>query len=68
MFYSDDPHRDFDRYEAARERRLKLLPVCSECGEPIQSETYYEFDDGKCICPECLEENHRRFTEDYPEE
>lgn len=64
--YSDNPVRDHERYEAHRERRLNRLPRCSECGYPIQDEECYEIN-GELICPSCMEENHRKRTDDYTE-
>ena len=63
---SDDPVADFMRHDAEQARELKRLPVCSECGEPIQSETCYEIND-ELICEDCLNRNHRKFTDDYME-
>lgn len=64
MFLTGDPERDFDRYEAEQERELNKRPKCYECGEPIQDEECFEIND--ClICPSCLNENHRKFTDDY---
>ena len=63
---SDDPARDADLYYADLESELAKRPKCSECGERIQAEEYYEFD-GKFYCPDCLEKYHRRYTEDYLE-
>ena len=68
FFYSDDPHKDFDRWDAECERRRALLPVCSECGEPVTSEFYYLFDGGLLICEDCLNENHCYSTADYEED
>ena len=59
-----DPLRDFDLYEAEQEKKMKKLPKCYECGEPIQDEECYEIND-ELICPKCLIENHRKFTDDY---
>lgn len=42
---------------------LDSLPVCDECGEPIQTEECYEIN-GEVICPECLRNNHRKRVED----
>lgn len=64
MFWSDDPHKDYDRYDAARQRELDRLPKCANCGEPIQDEYCYSFD-GDLFCPECLNEHHRKRTENY---
>lgn len=65
MFPNEPAFADFDRREAEHERYLAKLPKCSCCGEPIQEDYYYEFEDGKKICPECLNENYRRWTDDY---
>ena len=62
-FYTNDPVADFHRYDAEQQARLEDLPECSECGRPIQSDFYYEFD---CYfyCEECLE-NHRKCTDSF---
>lgn len=54
------------RYEAEQERRADRLPRCAECDEPIYDEECYEIN-GELICPDCLEENHRKHTDDYIE-
>ena len=59
----NDPLDDYDRYDAEIERKLARMPKCSECGEHIQDEKYYDFN-GKYICPQCLDDNHRRWTDD----
>ena len=66
MFYSDDPIMDFCRHDAAQQDELNRLPRCSECDEPIQSETCYEIN-GELICEECLENNHKKWVEDLIE-
>jgi len=66
MFYSDDPIRDYENWDAEQQRRLDKLPKCSECGEPIQTEECYEIND-ELICPDCMETNHRKWVEDYVE-
>jgi formylmethanofuran dehydrogenase subunit E len=63
MYYTDNPVADFDRYDREETKRLSRLPVCAECGEPIQDEICYEIN-GEFICPECLDDNHKRWTED----
>ena len=66
MPWTDDPIRDAERHEAEQERQLQKLPICCECGEPIQTDECYEFD-GELLCPDCLMGNHRNWTEDYME-
>lgn len=65
MRFSGDPFDDFDRYDLAQERALARLPKCSICGEPIQDEHYYEFEDGRKMCPECLDANYKHWTDEY---
>lgn len=64
MFLTGDPERDFDLHEAGQERELNKRPVCYECEHPIQDEVCFEIN-GELICLECLNENHRKFTDDY---
>ena len=59
-----DPERDFDRHEAEQENMRRKRPICYECGASIYSEECYEIND-ELICPSCLYENHRKFTDDY---
>ena len=66
MFYSDDPGADFDRHDAECYAQESKLPKCSCCGEPIHTDECYEFND-ELICPDCLNEHHKRSTEDYIE-
>jgi hypothetical protein len=49
-------------YDDEQETELENLPECCECGHKIQDEYYFEFD-GKCICEECINENHRKFID-----
>ena len=53
-------------HDAEQERELAKLPVCYECGEPIQTEECYEIND-ELICPQCMEDNHKKWTENYCE-
>lgn len=59
FFRTDDPHRDFDRWEAEQEKLLAELPVCDICDNPIQDDHYYLID-GDNVCPECLENEFRK--------
>lgn len=58
-FYDD---ADYERAEAEKE-----LPVCSECGEPIQDDYYYFIND-EILCEECLITNYRKSVDDYIED
>lgn len=64
MFYTDDPIRDYDRYEAEQEAKLKRLPKCSQCHNPIDADFYYEVD---CylFCEDCLNDVYRHPIEMY---
>ena len=64
--YIPDNYDLFKQHDAQQQAELDKLPVCSECGEPIQSETCYEIDGG-LVCEDCLENNHKRWVEDYAE-
>lgn len=64
MPYTDNPIADYDRYDMEQMKWLQRLPVCAECGEPIQDEECYDID-GELVCAECLRHNHRVWTEDY---
>lgn len=65
MYYTDDPARDFERWEAAQEAKLERLPKCADCGNPIQDETAF-YINGEWICEECMEA-YRVNTGDYIE-
>lgn len=66
MMWTDDPVKDYERYDAQRCAELERLPICSECGEPIHSDRYYDFND-ELICENCLRDNHMNWVDDYLE-
>ena len=66
MSWTDDPIADFNRHEAEQQKLIEKLPICYECGEPIQDDECFEIND-ELICPECLKDNHRKKVEDYIE-
>lgn len=59
-----DNYYRWEMYDNEREKGLLQLPECSECGERIQDDFCYEFDD-ELICESCLKECHRRHTDDF---
>lgn len=63
MQYTENPIADYDAHLSEEQRRLEKLPKCYECGEPIQTEECYEFND-EIICPGCLNDNHRKWVDD----
>lgn len=66
MCYTDDPIADFHRHDAEQQAELDKLPVCADCGEPVQDDHYYLIND-EVICPDCLDSNYRKDIEDYVE-
>lgn len=67
MFYTDDPHADFDRHDREQQAWLNKLPVCCVCEEPIQSECLYDVG-GELYCEECGESVLKCYTENYIKE
>ena len=67
MGWSGDPLKDWERRDREQTRALSRYPVCKYCGEHIQGDYVFIFD-GKCMCEDCLNEEHRFYTEDYIEE
>lgn len=63
MYRTDDPLKDFDRYDAEQERRIEKLPRCSQCDSPIQDDYAY-YINGEWICDECLEQFRREVDYD----
>ena len=57
--WTDDPVADFERWDAEQEEKLKKLPKCCECGEPIQDDSCFEIG-GDYYCEDCMED-HRKF-------
>lgn len=61
---SDDPLRDFDRYDALMADKEAKLPQCEKCGEPIDDDVYFEIDN-EILCEKCMHEMYARSTEDF---
>ena len=59
-----NPGRDADNWLLDQDNLLRRRPRCSECEEHIQDDILYEFDD-KLICKDCLDLNHRRYTDEF---
>lgn len=55
MMWTDDPHRDFDEWDAENAAWLKSRPVCYECGEPITEDYAYRIG-GDLVCQHCIDE------------
>lgn len=66
-FYSDDPVRDFDRYDMAMAQREARLPQCENrgCRHPrIQDEMFFDIE-GEILCENCMRDRYGRSTEDF---
>lgn len=61
MPLSDDPARDFARYDVKQTEWLNSLPECDICGQPIQQERAFHMD-GFWICDECIEFYRKEVT------
>lgn len=59
MYYSNDPVRDFERYDAEQTREIESLPVCEYCDQHIQDDYAFRIND-EIICERCLIENFRK--------
>ena len=64
--YFGDPDACFAAYDSDAAYDLSLLPVCSECGEPIQDDMLYEIG-GEFICESCMD-GHKHSTEYFIKE
>lgn len=56
-----DNYDAWEANDASQEAQLEGLPVCDDCGEPIQAEEFYTFG-GLCYCPECVALHHMKFA------
>lgn len=55
-YFSDDPGRDFDRWDEDMERgqRRHFVDNCPQCGEPVYDyEEHYDFD-GYKVHDDCM--------------
>ena len=64
MEYIPDNYEMWKQHEWEKERRLKRLPICRECGEHNQSDYAYQFE-GKYICPDCVEFHRVEVEEEW---
>ena len=63
-FRTDDPLRDFARYDAMMADREAKLPQCEDCGNPINDDIYFNVE-GEFLCEKCMHERYARNTEDW---
>ncbi len=66
MFFTDDPVKDYNRYQEEQEKQLQKLPKCSHCDEHIQTEELCDIG-GTLYCMECFKDNFIKSVEDYIE-
>lgn len=64
MQITDNPLADFASWDAEQTAQLERLPVCADCGEPVQDDHYYLIND-EVICPNCLESGYRKEIDEY---
>ena len=64
MDYIPDYNDLHSAYENERESKLKKLPKCECCGEPITDDSFYNIN-GTYYCEECLNDKYRVWTDDY---
>lgn len=62
MIYTDDPLRDFERWEDEQYLWEQNRPICCECGEHITDEVMWEFE-GKNYCERCVND-HKQYIID----
>ena len=63
MFRYPDPLNDHRAWEAELARLEDQVPKCRECRNPVMEDFYYEINDDRPICAECLDNNHKVQTE-----
>ena len=63
MYKTDNPIADFERMDAELASERRRLPVCDDCGEPIEGEYTFLINDSY-ICIDCLHRNYRKHTDD----
>lgn len=61
MYYSDDPARDFDRWDREQEKKRAMLPICEnpKCKKRIHDDYYFVID-GEILCERCMNDRYRK--------
>lgn len=54
MIWTDNPERDFARYDAEQAEIEKMYPECDCCGNRIYEKYYEVFD--HIICEDCIDD------------
>ena len=65
--YIPDPLDLFEQHEWEKEKRLKTLPCCDYCVEPIQDDDLFDID-GALFHIECAEQEFKKPTSNYVEQ
>lgn len=66
MMWTNDPERDFARWDAEMAEREAKCPYCEECGQKITSGYIFEIY-GEYYHEDCFIKEHRMEVEDYLE-
>lgn len=61
--YTDDPLADHAAYEAELARLEKLMPVCCKGKHPIMDDYYYQLDEDRNVCADCLDKHFKKRVE-----
>ena len=59
MILTGDPEKDADYRDVELEMKLAQNPICCECGEYVNDDSYYDIE-GNVYCPDCID-NHRHW-------
>lgn len=63
MSYIPDNYDLWAAHDREQTRQLARLPVCADCGEPIQQEDAI-FINGDWLCDDCLSSYRRPITDE----
>lgn len=66
FFYSDDPIRDFERWDEEQNKWLKSRPKCAHCDHEIQGERLFNIH-GELFHIACADEAFGEWTEEHME-
>ena len=63
MIRTDDPVKDYDRYDAEEWEKEQKLPICPYCGDRIYTEKAVKLD-GEFVCDDCIDNMREYVTTD----
>ena len=66
MYYTDDPHADWDRYCDEQEQQAEKFPRCCGCRQRIYDDHLWDID-GELYHEDCAAEHFRKSTDGYME-